>query len=147
MNESINSLVYAVGAVAVVALIAELIAVRRLLRLQERLRHHDKEHRAILDALPAMVWYKDKNNVLLRANRAAGESIGLRSEELEGRSTYELYPDEAAKYHQDDLEVINSGKPKLGIIELITTSSGEKRWVQTGKLPCRDNRGQVTGVI
>ena len=41
-------------------------------------------------------------------------------EKIEGKSTYDLFPDLADKYYLDDLEVINSKKPKTGIIEQMT---------------------------
>ncbi len=68
-------------------------------------------------------------------------------EQVEGCSTYELYPDEAAQYHHDDLQVISSGKPKLGIVEMLTTAAGGKRWVRTDKIPYRNQDGEIVGVI
>ena len=62
-------------------------------------------------------------------------------EQLEGLSVYDLYPEEAAQYYDDDLEVIRTGEPKLGIVEVLTTASGEKRWVRTDKIPYRTRRG------
>jgi PAS domain S-box-containing protein len=105
------------------------------------------EMEVLLDSVPAFIWYKDCENRILRANRLAAESMGLAVDELKGRSTYDLYPDEASKYHHDDLEVIRSGKPKLGIVEVLTTASGEKRWVRTDKIPYRNDAGQIVGVI
>ena len=60
-----------------------------------------------------MVWYKDSHNRILRANRRAAESIGKTVADIEGQSTDEFYPEDAERYHQDDLEVIVSGRPKL----------------------------------
>ena len=97
--------------------------------------------------MPAFIWYKDRENRILRANRLAAESMGMSVEQVEGRSTYDLYPDEAAQYHHDDLEVIRSGEPKLGIVEILTTASGEKRWVRTDKIPYRNEAGEIVGVI
>src|SRR5262249_59020473 len=88
------------------------------------------EMEVLLDSVPAFIWYKDCENLILRANRLAAESMGMTVDQVEGRSTYDLYPDEAAKYHHDDLEVIRLGEPKLGIIETLSTASGEKRWVR-----------------
>src|SRR5262245_17818386 len=105
------------------------------------------EMKVLLDSVPAFIWYKDCENRILRANRLAAESMGLSIDQLEGRSTYDLYPDEAAQYHHDDLEVIRSGKPKLGIVEMLTTASGEKRWVRTDKIPYRNDAGEIVGVI
>jgi len=105
------------------------------------------EMEVLLDSVPAFIWYKDCENRILRANRLAAESMGLSVDQVEGRSAYDLYPDEAAKYHHDDLEVIRSGEPKLGIVEMLTTASGEKRWVRTDKIPYRKDTGEIVGVI
>lgn len=110
------------------------------------LRQHE-ELRIIFDRMPANVWYKDSQNIVLRANRSAAALVGLTPEEVEGRSTYELFPDEAEQYHRDDLEVITSGRPKLGIVEPLQTASGELRWVRTDKLPYRDETGAIIGVL
>jgi PAS domain S-box-containing protein len=101
----------------------------------------------LLDSVPAFIWYKDCENRILRANRLAAESMGLSVDHLKGGSTYDLYADEASKYHRDDLEVIRSGRPKLGIVEVLTTASGEKRWVRTDKIPYRNDAGEIVGVI
>jgi PAS domain S-box-containing protein len=105
------------------------------------------EQQVLLDLIPAMVWYKDSQNRILRANRRAAESINKTVEELEGRSTYDLYPEEAERYHQDDLAVLTSGRPKLGIVEPYEIALGQKRWVQTDKVPYRDAEGNVIGVL
>lgn len=115
--------------------------------VEQRLLRANIEHEALLELIPAMVWYKDTHNRIVRANRRAAESINKTVAEVEGQSTYDLYPEEAEKYYQDDLEVITSGQPKLGIVELYRTASGEKRWVQTDKVPYRNAQGSVMGVL
>src|SRR4029078_50687 len=87
-----------------------------------------------------------KNNIV-RVNRLAAEWAGLPQSQMEGRSTYELYPDEAEGYYQDDLEVIRSGGPKLGIVEQGAGAGGGKHWVRTDKIPYRNADGEVVGVI
>ena len=106
-----------------------------------------EETQLILDSVPAMVWYKDRQNCILHINKAAAESIGKTADELIGKSCYEIYPDEADQYYEDDLAVINSGLSKVSIIEQVLTASGDKKWVQTDKIPCRDPDGTIVGVI
>jgi len=106
-----------------------------------------EEQRLILDTLEATVWYKDTENRFMRVNRAAAESVGLPVHAIEGRSAEDLFPEHAAQYHRDDLEVIESGKPKLGIVEPLQTRSGDVLWVQTDKVPIFNDDGEVTGVI
>lgn len=111
------------------------------------LRRQQIEQQALLNLIPAMVWYKDTQNRILRTNRLAAESIGKTVGEVEGQSTYDLYPQEAEKYYQDDLDVIRSGRPKLGILDPYRLGTGELRWVQTDKVPYRDTDGTVLGVL
>jgi PAS domain S-box-containing protein len=114
---------------------------------EEALAAQREDLQIILDSVPAFIWYKDGSNRILRANRAAAESMGVSVEALVGRSTHDIYPDEASDYHRDDLEVIRSGRPKLGIVEPLQSGSGEKRWVRTDKIPYRDRNGEIIGVI
>ncbi len=116
-------------------------------QLENRVQARTAELSALLDASPAFIWYKDRDNKILRVNRPAAQSIGLTRAAVEGRSTHDLYPEEARKYHLDDLEVINSGQSKLNIVEPYQIASGEKRWVRTDKVPYRDEHGNILGVI
>jgi PAS domain S-box-containing protein len=115
-------------------------------RAEEKLDLVYKELQDILDSAPAMIWYKDKENRILRANKPAAESIGLSPQEIAGRSTYDLYPQDAAKYHADDLDVIRSGRPKLGIVESCQAGR-DTRWLRTDKIPYRNETGEITGVV
>ena len=116
-------------------------------RATEVLRRQELERQTFLDSIPAMIWCRDKDNRILRANKSAAKSIGRSVEEVEGKRTEELFPAEAAQSHADDLEVINTGKPKFGMIEPYLVASGEKRWVQADKIPYRDQSGATIGVI
>jgi PAS domain S-box-containing protein len=109
------------------------------------LRQQESE-RILFDAVPAKIWYKDLHNRMLRVNRPAALASGHSVEALEGASTYDIFPEEAERFYQDDLEVIRSGEPRRGIIESITFN-GEVRWLETDKIPIRGADGEVTGVM
>ncbi|MEG4420704.1 PAS domain S-box protein [Microcoleus sp. LAD1_D5] len=114
---------------------------------EAELRLQQQEQQIIFDSVPAMIWLKDTESRLLRINQAAAASRGLPAAQLEGKSFYEIYPDEAEQYYLEDLEVIHSGLPKQGQVELLPTVSGQKCWVRTDKIPYRDETGKVAGVI
>lgn len=116
---------------------------KMVVQLRERVQEQDK----IIDSVPAMIWLKDANNVIIRANQSAANNLGLKKTELEGRSTYELYPALADKYHRDDLEVVHTRRPKLGIVELFTPQTNEKRWVRTDKYPIFGDNGEVRVLV
>jgi two-component system, cell cycle sensor histidine kinase and response regulator CckA len=106
-----------------------------------------KENEIMFHAAPYMIWYKDTRNRILRANRTAAESIGLSVGEVEGRSVYDLFPSEAVRYHQDDLDVVRSGAPKLGILQPYRLPSGEVRLIRADKVPYRNAAGEIVGVV
>jgi PAS domain S-box-containing protein len=114
---------------------------------EERFAQKQDELQTIFDSAPAMIWYKDKANRILNVNKGAAQSIGVPEHQIKGRLTDEFYPEDALKYHQDDLEVMQTGEPKRGIIEPYHVSADEKRWVQTDKIPYRDAQGNILGVI
>jgi PAS domain S-box-containing protein len=116
-------------------------------KLGEReIERHQKELQIILDSVPALIFYKDLNNRFLRINKAMAELSGLKVEEIEGKTAFEIYPGQANDYWRDDLEVSSTGLPKMNIIECVETAKGQK-WVQTDKLPCRDEHDEIIGVI
>jgi PAS domain S-box-containing protein len=118
-----------------------------LSELVQQERAQRAEQQVIFDGVPAMIWYKDRHNIILRANKPAAESMGYTVETIVGKSTYDLYPEDAEKYYQDDLSVINSGQSKLGIIDRYVNSAGEILWLQTDKIPLRDKAGNIQGVM
>lgn len=114
---------------------------------EDALAREHAELQTIIDSVPAWIFYKDRENRFLRVNRAFAAMMGLSREQIEGKSLREFYPDsEVDAYWKDDLEVLASGRSKLGIIEPITVPGGN-RWVQTDKIPYRNARGEAIGII
>jgi diguanylate cyclase (GGDEF)-like protein/PAS domain S-box-containing protein len=105
-----------------------------------------EELQTILDASPIMIFYKDRENKFIRVNKALAKATGLSKEGIEGKTVFEIYPNQTKNYWEDDKEVIASGRPKINIIEPLDTAIGT-RWVQTDKIPYTDKEGQIVGVI
>jgi PAS domain S-box-containing protein len=126
-----------------------------LRRAQEHVRHRDAgkqatlntELRVLFDLVPAMIWFKDTQDRILRVNQRVADVAGKSIAEIEGKPSVESYPQEAARHYEDDLEVIHSGRPKLGIVETIRNRDGEMIWIQTDKIPYRDEDGKVIGIV
>ena len=114
---------------------------------REELARQCEELRLIIDAIPAFVLYKDTKNGIRRVNRAVADSFGVTAEELTNTPTARWYPEEALQHYQDDVDVIRSGKPKLGILERVDLPGVGKRWFETAKLPQFDAEGKVSGIV
>ncbi len=116
-------------------------------RAENAVKAKSAEQQLILDSVPAMIFYKDRENRFLRVNAAFEQAMGRSKRELEGRSLFDIYPREQAEaYWRDDLEVIRSGRAKLGIVEAMDSAQGT-RIVLTDKIPFSDDRGEITGII
>jgi PAS domain S-box-containing protein len=111
------------------------------------LRTLSTELQTIIDSAPGMIWYKDTKNNFLRVNPAGARAFGLPVDRIIGRNAKELFPALADHYYQDDLEVIRSKRPKMGITEQMVSARGESIWVQSDKVPIMDERGEVTGIL
>ena len=105
------------------------------------------EYETIFNFIPAQIWYKDTKNRFIRVNKQVERDIGISVSGFAGYSAEELFPAYADQYYRDDLEVITSRKPKLGIIQKINTSNGEMRWLSTNKVPTFHADGSVSGLI
>ena len=105
------------------------------------------EFRILLDLLPGMICFKDTRNRILLVNQKVADSVGLTVDMIEGRSCEEIYPDDAARFYLDDLEVIESGQPKLGYVEVMQNQAGREVWVQTDKIPYYGPEGEIVGIV
>ena len=106
---------------------------------------HDQA--TILDNVPAYIYFKDTQNNIIRVSESVARVTGRPKSEIEGHHSLAVYPQTAESYYADDLEVIRSGKPKMGIIEPLPVTGGETRWLSTDKIPYFDDDGHVAGVI
>jgi len=114
---------------------------------EENVKNAKDELQIILDSVPAIIFYKDIEGKIIRANKTLADSLKVPVEDIVGKTTEELFPKEQAEnMRKDDKEVMISGKPKRNIIETYTTPDGV-RWAITDKMPYREKKGKVTGVI
>ncbi|MEO1009272.1 MAG: ATP-binding protein [Planctomycetota bacterium] len=123
---------------------ARLLELRRDARQVEDIRG---ELRTILDAVPSLIFYKDNANKILNVNRAGAESMRMTVDEISGCQTEEIYPDDASAYLEDDLEVLNSGRPKLGIEESYVNAEGKRRVIRTDKIPLPNQHGEFDRLV
>jgi PAS domain S-box-containing protein len=114
---------------------------------EEVLQRQREELQIILNSVPASILYKDKENRFIRVNKTCAELLGRPKEEIEGKSCFEIFPpDQGEAFWRDDKEVMASGRSKRNIIEPVETPEGTK-WVQTDKIPYRNEKGNIIGVI
>ena len=126
---------------------ARKIAEENLKKSQKKYKLLSEELELILDHIIGPVFYKDTKNRFIWVNKYITDAYKMKREDLIGKNLFELYPEEVAQTYWDyDLEVINSGKPKLNIEEMWDTVDGLK-WLLTSKIPFIDENGDIKGII
>lgn len=105
--------------------------------------------RTLIDNLPDPIYVKDKDLRKVIANKADVENIGFASEaEVLGKTDIELFPGTIGERgYNDDIKVMNSGKPEIDLEEEFINAMGVKRWLQTSKIPLHDKDGNISGLV
>jgi len=103
----------------------------------------------IINILPIRVFWKDKSLIYLGCNNLFAKDAGeSKPENIIGKNDFEMsWHEQAKKYRDDDLEVMNSKIPKLDFEEQQTTPTGSKIWLKTSKIPLTDSQGDIIGIL
>ena len=116
---------------------------------EESLRRERLLLRTVLDNLPDLIYVKDTEGRKTLANQADVQMMGCQTEaEAMGKTDFDCYAlDAAAGFFADDQSVIQTGRPVLNREEVFVDARGQSRCLLTSKLPLRDGRGHVTGLV
>jgi len=110
----------------------------------------DSQFYRLFDHLPGISFFaKNSRFQIVCANRHFVESLGHRlEEELIGKEDFDFFPQRLAEnFRRDDEEVLRTGEPRLNIVELFFNPQGIPDWFITNKMPVRDRRRRVIGVM
>ena len=96
-----------------------------------------EELRQIVDLVPDLIFAKNREGEYLLANKATAEAYGLTPEEVEGKLEADVIPsvENAEEFRTDDVKVIESGEPRKIPEEELMTADGERRILETTKIP------------
>ena len=103
----------------------------------------------LIDAIPDMIFYKDRNSVYQGCNEAFATSfLGRTKDEVIGRCDHDFEPTAQAAgfFHRNDQEAMSRGD-SLRQDFWVTLNDGRLILAETLKAPFRDAVGKVKGVI
>ncbi len=102
----------------------------------------------LMDNIPDVIYFKDRKGRLLLVNKAHAKGLGLKPEQVAGKTDFDFFPKERAKMMvKDDQHVFKTGKPIIDKIERATRADGVDNYVSTTKIPRFDEKGRVVGLI
>ncbi len=114
---------------------------------ESALQQHEREVSTLLDSLPAYAYFKRAGSVYVAANRKFCEAVGCPQSKIAGKSDYDLFPRELAeKYRTDDARMVIAGET-LWVGEEEMVDRGRRFVVETRKVPVKDEKGTVVGLI
>lgn len=103
----------------------------------------------IVDALPVRIFWKDRESRFLGCNKLFAADAGVSDPDaFVGKTDFFFFEaDQARAFRMDDAQVMASGQAKLAILERLTLTNGDVRWLETSKVPLRNEAGQIIGVL
>ncbi|MCC6557597.1 MAG: PAS domain-containing protein [Polyangiaceae bacterium] len=116
--------------------------------LPEALRITSAEQAALLDALPVMVFFKDRDHRYILANRAYADHHRLPLDQIIGKKDEEIFvPETARTYRESDEAIMAAGAPVRNVELRWELADGTCGWTVENDVPYRDESGRVVGMV
>ncbi len=97
----------------------------------------------ILENIPDMIFVKDAETAkYVLINKAVEEIMGWKREEMIGKTEYDFFPAEIAKYLMDQSQQVVDTNTVLVTEEILTSNRGPRLYI-TKKIPILDHNGQL----
>lgn len=118
-------------------------------RAEENLRQAKQLMESIIQNIPAMVFLKRAHDLTFELfNRAGEQLLGFSAVDVLGKTDGDFFPaEQALLFHLGDRQVLASHDTIEFPESMITTSSGDIRYLLTRKVALRDSSGQPTHLL
>ncbi|MBI5753314.1 MAG: PAS domain S-box protein [Hydrogenophilales bacterium] len=146
-NERGNLLLLASGALAMLAGAAIAVFVSRRMRgLVAAIERRERESRTLLENIPDLVWFKDRDARFKWANPAFTQAAGIAPDRLGGLRDEDIWlAGEAVQCQSDEQRAIASGQTVQ--VEKTFTIHGQARRFDTSRTPVYGEQGLCAGVL
>ncbi|MEI6436929.1 MAG: PAS domain-containing sensor histidine kinase, partial [Bacteroidota bacterium] len=117
---------------------------------KEKLSLEKKLLTAIIENIPDQIYFKDTESRFIICNNAVALTCGANTpQEMIGKTDFNFFPHEQAKqYFNDEQSIIKSGISLINHEEICSNKiTDDVRWNLTTKIPLKDSKGIVIGLI
>lgn len=122
--------------------------ISKLIALKEDLESDKYYFDFLMDNLPVLIYFKDKDSRFIRFSKYLAEHFNQRPKDIVGKTDFDIQDTvHALEAFEDEQTIIRTGKPKLNYVEKETHDDGSERWVSTTKIPLTDPEGNVIGTF
>ena len=104
---------------------------------------------ALLEHIPDLVYFKDRESRFVRISRALANRFGLSDPaQALNKTDFDMFaPEHAKQAFEDEQSIIRTNQPLVAQEEKETWPDGHVTWVSTTKVPLRDREGNVIGTV
>ncbi|MEG4204199.1 PAS domain S-box protein [Microcoleus sp. Pol7_A1] len=123
---------------------------KRVLERTEALQTSQKMLWLVINNIPQLIVWKDRDSVYLGGNKNLANVAGFNhSSEIVGLTDYDMpwKPEETEFFRACDRRIMATNTPEYHIIEPQLQADGTQRWLDTNKIPLHDNNGNVVGIL
>lgn len=106
--------------------------------------------RTLIDLMPDRIYAKDAQSRFIMCNKAVARLMGkATTEEMIGKDDFHFYARAlASEYFEVEQALLRSGQSVIACEQLVPNlETGEPGWLQTTKVPLRDDDGRVIGLV
>lgn len=110
----------------------------------------DKMFQLILDNIPTRIFWKNRDSIYLGSNHLFAKDAGVdAAPNILGKTDFDLAwkKSEAEFFIKTDQKVMDRGESELGIIEPQKHADGKESWLETNKIPLKNDDGEVIGIL
>ena len=118
-------------------------------KAEEALREQGSFLRLVLDNIPQLIFWKDRNSRFLGCNKNWASAVGLsHPDEIFDKTDEELFASSqnVESYLEQDRRVIETGIPELHMIEH-QRRNNQDYWYDTNKIAIRDSYCNIVGIL
>ncbi|NQE33551.1 PAS domain-containing sensor histidine kinase [Microcoleus asticus] len=123
---------------------------KRVLERTEALQTSQKMLWLVINNIPQLIVWKDRDSVYLGGNKNLANVAGFNHpSEIVGLTDYDMpwKPEETEFFRACDRHIMATNTPEYHIIEPQLQADGTQRWLDTNKIPLHDNNGNVVGIL
>jgi PAS domain S-box-containing protein len=116
---------------------------------EQALRDQESFLRLIIDHIPHIIFWKDRDCVFLGCNQKLAQMAGKKSpSEVVGKTDYDMvWHEDAATFQAKDRELMDAGQAMYHFVEELQTQEGSRIWLETNKIPLYSEAGHIIGIL
>jgi len=130
-------------------LVGVIVDITERRRAEEALQQEEVLFSNLVNNTPDHIYFKDRRSRFIRINEAMARDFGIRNAtEAVGKTDSDFFSGEHARQtFADEQRIMETGEPMIGVEEKETWPNGRFSWVSTTKVPLRDAKDSITGLV